>query len=154
MMVGGSILAADAGNDTVHGGIHNDYLLGGTDTLDGGDHGDRLYGGEGDDTLDGGSGDDRLYGGLGSDTVDGGSGNDLFLGTAAELTGDHIQDFARGDRLVVRDRDLSHLYGTKATSRITLGGEWWEYVTPSGPEMPTAQFRTHWDGNATTIWLV
>ncbi|HZH26986.1 MAG TPA: hypothetical protein VEY95_07380 [Azospirillaceae bacterium] len=174
MMVGGSILAAGAGNDTVHGGGHNDYLLGGTgndrvhgqgghdwlygeagsDTLDGGDHGDRLYGGEGDDTLDGGSGDDRLYGGLGSDTVYGGHGYDLFLGTAAELIKDHIQDFARGDRLVVLDQDLSHLYGTKATSRIALGDDWWEYVSLSGPDLSTAQFRTYWDGNATTIWLV
>ncbi|HZH27732.1 MAG TPA: calcium-binding protein, partial [Azospirillaceae bacterium] len=174
MMVGGSILVADAGNDTVHGGIHNDYLLGGTgndqvhgqgghdwlygeagsDTLNGGDHGDRLYGGDGSDTLDGGSGDDRLYGGLGSDTVYGGSGNDLFLGTAAELTGDHIQDFGRGDRLVVLGRNLSHLSGTAATSRVGVGSEWWEYVTLSGPEMSMARFQAYWDGTKTDIWLV
>ncbi|HZH27708.1 MAG TPA: calcium-binding protein [Azospirillaceae bacterium] len=167
-------LLGGTGNDRLEGQGGHDWLYGeaGSDTLNGGDHGDRLYGGTGSDTLDGGSGDDSLYGGsesdtlrggdgvdrihsgLGSDTVYGGLGNDLFIGTAEELIKDHIQDFARGDRLVVLDRDLSHLYGTKATSRITLGDDWWEYVTLSGPDLSTAQFRTHWDGTGTTIWLV
>ncbi|HZH27711.1 MAG TPA: calcium-binding protein [Azospirillaceae bacterium] len=106
MMVGGSILAADAGNDTVHGGGHNDYLLGGTgndrlegqgghdwlygeagnDTLNGGDHGDRLYGGEGDDTLIGYWGNDWLYGDNGNDTLHGGAEMDTLYGGAGDDT--------------------------------------------------------------------
>lgn len=74
-------------------------FMGGTDTFSGGKGADRFntYGGN-----------DRLYGGGGADRLHGGSGSDTFVfGSAKDSTsksGDHILDFARGDRI-----DLSYV---------------------------------------------
>ena len=55
-----SALVAEAGNDSLNGGIGND-------SLDGGNGDDTLNDGDGNDSLDGGTGNDKLYGGLGDD---------------------------------------------------------------------------------------
>jgi len=64
-------IIADAGNDSVFGGLGSDTLYGstGSDVLDGGDDDDVLYGEDGDELLIGGSGADTIDGGEGFDTA-------------------------------------------------------------------------------------
>ena len=84
------------GNDEVRGNTANNILSGGA-----GD--DALFGYEGTDTLYGGGGIDSLTGGIGADTMSGGAGGDAFRGTAAQLNGDIITDFAVGDQIIITD---------------------------------------------------
>jgi Ca2+-binding RTX toxin-like protein len=87
----GNWIIADAGHDSVSGGLGSDTLYGSTghDTLNGGDDNDTLYGEGGDDALWGNAGADRLLGGDGADalrgedgddTLDGGAGTDQLVG--------------------------------------------------------------------------
>jgi Ca2+-binding RTX toxin-like protein len=62
-----------------------------------------VSGGAGTDSIRGSSGKDTLNGGAGNDTVTGGSGQDLFRGTASELSGDTITDFAVNESILVAD---------------------------------------------------
>ncbi|MCC7509529.1 MAG: hypothetical protein IT464_09155 [Planctomycetes bacterium] len=85
-----------AGNDTITGGDHKDFIYGGlgNDTLSGGADGDWIWGGPGDDELNGGAGNDYLHlgdgedqtakGGAGEDTIWGGPGNDTLCGKEAD----------------------------------------------------------------------
>lgn len=66
-----------------------------------------ITGNAGNNTLVGLGGDDMLIGLAGADRLTGGSGNDTFLGTRADLNGDTITDFSRGDRIVFSDASLS-----------------------------------------------
>lgn len=79
--------AAGDGNDTISG-------LGGNDVI---------AGGIGNDIIDGGTGNDTISGGAGVDRMAGGAGADLFTDTRSNLNGDTIDDFARGDRIVLTD---------------------------------------------------
>ena len=67
------ILAGDARDNVLDGGLGNDTLYGGPgggdDVMDGGPGNDRIFGGQGDDTLVGGPGADSFYGGHGQDVV-------------------------------------------------------------------------------------
>jgi len=78
----GSIIFANAGNDTVTGTSAGDEIAGGAgnDTLNGGGGEDSLFGNLGDDTLNGGAGGDSLNGGSGDDTIVGGAGSDTLNG--------------------------------------------------------------------------
>jgi len=86
--LGGMIISAGAGNDTVTG-------TSSADTIRGDANNDIIYGGDGNDILDGGAGFDTLYGGNGDDTFlvgadvanvtdafDGGAGIDTVQATA------------------------------------------------------------------------
>ena len=63
-----------------------------------------ITGNGGSNTLVGLAGNDTLIGLSGADRLTGGSGNDTFLGTRADLNGDTITDFSRGDRIVLATR--------------------------------------------------
>ena len=76
--------------------------LDGNDSLSGGGGADTLLGGAGADTLNGGAGDDDLNGGAGTDLYVGGAGKDDFIFTHGEISGDTVQDFAKGDHLVLQ----------------------------------------------------
>ncbi len=96
--VGGTIFG-NAGNDTLIGGA-------GVERLEGGFGADTLFGGAGDDSLVGNNGNDILNGGMGMDMLSGGAGLDVFHGTFAELAGDVIADFERGDAIRIADAAL------------------------------------------------
>lgn len=64
---------------------------------------DRIFGGAGNDGLNGGDGNDVISGGGGNDFMWGGAGSDTFIDTMADLAGDTIRDFDRGDRIVLSD---------------------------------------------------
>lgn len=66
-----------------------------------------MFGGELGDVLTGGSGDDHLNGGAGTNILKGGPGDDYFYGTAAEMNGDTITDFAAGDKIKITGGDFS-----------------------------------------------
>jgi Ca2+-binding RTX toxin-like protein len=87
-------LTGNSGGNLLSGLDGNDYLdaLGGADTL---------LGGAGADTLLGGAGDDRIDGGAGADLFVGGSGRDDFVLNRGEAAGDIIQDFTKGDDIVL-----------------------------------------------------
>ena len=51
----------------------------------------------------GGSGADTIVANSAANRMTGGGGNDTFRGTAANLNGDTITDFSRGDRIVMSD---------------------------------------------------
>ena len=51
----------------------------------------------------GGSGADTLIGNSAANSLTGGNGNDTFQGTLANLGGDTITDFSRGDRILLTD---------------------------------------------------
>ncbi|PZQ60674.1 MAG: hypothetical protein DI570_13805 [Phenylobacterium zucineum] len=74
---------------------------GGADYIDGGSGTDTLEGGAGNDTLLGGAGNDDLHGGAGADLFTGGAGKDSFHFRFGEAAGDRIQDFAKGDTIVL-----------------------------------------------------
>ncbi len=120
-------LGANAGNDTIVGGIGDDLAYGnaGDDLIYGGDGADTLRGREDNDTLLGGAGidnilgedgDDRIIGGAGADFLSGGLGNDTFAlsdpldGSAIPATdggGDTVIDGAEG----ALDNDVLDLRG-------------------------------------------
>ena len=87
--------AAGDGNDTISGAGGNDFIAGGI----------------GNDVIDGGTGDDSLSGGPGADRLTGGVGADLFTDTRSNLNGDTIEDFGRGDRVVLTDATLGSSLG-------------------------------------------
>ena len=78
----------------------------GNDTISGGGGNDTIAGGIGNDVIDGGTGNDAISGGAGADRLAGGAGDDLFTDTRSNLNGDAIDDFARGDRIVLTDATL------------------------------------------------
>ncbi|MXQ11755.1 Ig-like domain-containing protein [Microvirga makkahensis] len=83
--------------DTISGGIGNDFLVGGN-------YGDRLYGY---------GGNDRLYGGQGADLLDGGSGRDAFVFNAKPKKGavDTILDFNLLEDRIVLDSAVFDVLG-------------------------------------------
>ncbi len=108
----GSLLGtADA---SITGNGVNNRLDGnaGANTLQGQGGNDTIYGLDGADALSGGDGNDTLEAGAGTDTLTGGLGNDRFVfRTLAEVAGDTIMDFVRGDRI-----DLARLDANTTTS--------------------------------------
>jgi Ca2+-binding RTX toxin-like protein len=64
---------------------------------------ENAIGGSGADTLIGNGAANMLSGRGGSDILTGGLGSDTFQGSRAELNGDAITDFSRGDRIVISD---------------------------------------------------
>jgi Ca2+-binding RTX toxin-like protein len=94
------------GNDTFTGSSGADRIFG----LDGND---RLNGADGNDVIDGGNGNDFLQGGFGSDTLTGGAGRDTFrwddfgTGDTYATKDDVVTDFARGDKIDIRQVDVS-----------------------------------------------
>jgi Ca2+-binding RTX toxin-like protein len=118
------------GNDSITGGIWDDFLYGyaGDDKLYGRGEADRLNGGIGKDMLDGGSGNDRLiggdgndslYGSTGADRINGDAGADLFVfksvkdSAVSSLGRDTINDFSRtqGDKIDLKAIDASTKLG-------------------------------------------
>jgi Ca2+-binding RTX toxin-like protein len=97
----GKNLVGTDDNDTLLGGIGNDFINGrkGSDSLDGGASDDSIYGGRGLDTLTGSSGNDILFGGRGADSLDGGIGNDSLYGGKGDdtLLGGLGDDFLSGE---------------------------------------------------------
>jgi len=96
------------GNVNIARGVLIENAIGGSgaDTLIGNDAANRLAGGNGNDTLIGGNGRDSLIGGNGSDT---------FRDTVANLGGDTITDFRRGDRIVLTDATIGLSIGWSGT---------------------------------------
>jgi Ca2+-binding RTX toxin-like protein len=100
------------GDDRVEGGAGDDFGGGGigADTVSGGDGRDELFGDAGDDELkgqagsdsiNGGAGDDEITGGPGRDFLFGGDGDDRFVFRNEEDGVDDVDDFSRGDDLLV-----------------------------------------------------
>ncbi len=83
---------------------------------------DQLVGNAANNGLSGGGGSDVLSGGSGSDTLIGGADGDIFRGTAAELSGDTISDFAFGDRIVISNATLSSFTFSLDDSTLTYSG--------------------------------
>ena len=92
----------------------------GNDTISGGGGNDTIAGGIGNDAIDGGTGNDILSGGAGADGLTGGAGADLFTDSRANLNGDTITDFARGDRIVLTDAATGSNFGLNG-SVLTYG---------------------------------
>jgi hypothetical protein len=109
----GGIVYGNAGNDRLIGGA-------GVDRFQGGYGADLLWGGDGADLLSGDAGRDELAGGGGADIMAGGAGIDLFRGTRAELAGDTILDFERGETIRITDADIAAV--TSDGNRVDLGG--------------------------------
>jgi hypothetical protein len=85
---------------------------------------ENAIGGSGADTLVGNSAANVLSGRSGSDNLTGGNGNDVFRDTMANLGGDTITDFARGDRIVLTNATLGLPVGLTAGSlgsQLTFG---------------------------------
>lgn len=85
---------------------------------------ENAIGGSGADTLIGNGAANILSGRSGSDSLTGGSGADVFRDTLANLGGDTITDFARGDRIVLTDATLGMSAGLSAGpsgSHLTFG---------------------------------
>jgi hypothetical protein len=77
-------------------------------TVDGNDLGDTFRANDGGDTFVGGAGNDTIVPGAGTDMLTGGAGANVFTGTAANLNGDTITDFVRGDKIIITDADPAH----------------------------------------------
>ena len=109
----GMLFAGAGGDDMLVGGPGQDQLSGdeGNDVLVGNGGADALFGQEGDDVLTGGAGADYLIGG---------AGGDVFTDTAANLNGDTISGFERGDRIVLTDAVLGSGLGWTGT-QLTYG---------------------------------
>ncbi|MBB3998181.1 right-handed parallel beta-helix repeat-containing protein [Aureimonas pseudogalii] len=111
--IGADTLGGGLGNDTIHGGAGDDLIRGedGDDTLFGEDGDDGLRGGTGHDIIHGGAGNDMLWGEDGNDTLDGGAGRDNYYGGAGndtfilrkgEVDDDRINDYGKGDTVVLQ----------------------------------------------------
>ena len=104
-IVGGSVICALGGNDTITPSINASTFAGaghdfinlasgkgfvsagpGNDRVIGSPGLDRIFGGPGSDTLDGRGGTDRLSGGDGNDTISGGAGADQLFGNLGRDT--------------------------------------------------------------------
>jgi hypothetical protein len=118
------IVHGTAGSDPLIGGSGRDFFMGhdGADTITAYAEDDGLSGGGGNDELNGGPGNDILVGGAGADELTGGEGLDLFVGTATELSGDTISDFAISDRIVISDLDLAGFTYSLSGSTLTYTG--------------------------------
>ncbi len=81
---------------------------------------ENAIGGSGADQIIGNGAANVLSGRGGSDMLTGGGGTDAFLGTAAELGGDTITDFSRGDRIVITDAALGSAFAWSG-SQLTYG---------------------------------
>jgi serralysin len=81
---------------------------------------ENAIGGSGADTLIGNGAANTLSGRGGSDVLTGGDGNDTFRDTLANLSGDTIADFDRGDRIVLTDAALGLGMGLSG-SQLTYG---------------------------------
>jgi Ca2+-binding RTX toxin-like protein len=94
----------NAANNVLTGNSYANILSGldGNDYLSGGNGADTLLGGAGGDTVAGGAGDDDLNGGAGIDLYIGGAGKDDYILVHGEIAGDTVQDFAKGDHLLLR----------------------------------------------------
>ncbi len=106
-----------------------DQLIGNSaaNTLAGLAGSDTLNGMGGIDNLDGGKGNDKLDGGRGIDLLTGGAGNDRFIFNTVGESGDHIADFATGDRIVLSSAGFGHhgtgmLDASMFHSGSTIGG--------------------------------
>jgi Ca2+-binding RTX toxin-like protein len=126
----GSLLGT-AGASITGNGLNNrlDGNAGGN-SLEGLGGNDTIYGLAGSDTLRGGEGNDTLEGGEGVDTLEGGAGNDRFVfRSLAEVDGDTILDFVRGDRIDVSRLDAiagtstNDTFAFRGTSGITGAGQ-------------------------------
>ena len=114
-LTGNVVIARGTVIENAIGGTGNDQLVG-----NGADN--RLTGGGGADLLYGGLGSDTLFGGSGGDTLTGGGGGDVFRGTAADLSGDTIVDFAVGDRIVIGDASMAGFTYSVSGSTLTYTG--------------------------------
>lgn len=95
-----------------------------------------------DDIMTGGAGNDTIAGHGGRDILTGGGGADVFIGTASELNGDTITDFAADDRIIVsnatfqtftfalNDHTLSFTGGALTLSSLPIG----RFVANYAPE--------------------
>jgi Ca2+-binding RTX toxin-like protein len=135
------LLSGSGGDDTIDGGGGDDQLFGddGTDLLNGdagadfiaggagndelrGDDGDDILNGDvGNDLIFGGAGNDMLTGGAGADVLIGGGGSDIFKGTRAELAGDTLKDFGRGDRIFISDATIANFTFQLSGNVLTFG---------------------------------
>jgi serralysin len=85
---------------------------------------ENAIGGSGADTLIGNGAANMLSGRGGSDLLAGGNGNDLFQDTIANLGGDTITDFSRGDRIILTNATLGLAMGLivgSSGSQLTFG---------------------------------
>ena len=89
---------------------------------------ENAIGGSGADTIIGNDAANKLSGRGGSDVLTGGSGSDTFQDTIANLSGDAITDFSRGDRIVITDAaaglgmSLSGNQLTYGSASLTVSG--------------------------------
>jgi Ca2+-binding RTX toxin-like protein len=100
-MVGDTVGAygEGTGNDAMYGDSGNDILFGdgGDDTISGGGGNDSLDGQDGDDVLRGDAGDDALSGGTGTDELRGGGDADEFIFDDGQSgVGDGVRDVIAG----------------------------------------------------------
>jgi Ca2+-binding RTX toxin-like protein len=113
------------GNDMLFGGGGTNLILGnlGNDTLTAGPGQDVLRGGQGDDSIAGGAGNDFISGDLGNDTESGGAGADLFHGSQ-NIGIDRVLDFnyAQGDRVELDPGTTFALSQVGSDTIIDLGG--------------------------------
>lgn len=125
----------------INGGSGNDIITGSA-----GD--DVINGGIGIDTLLGGIGNDTLAGGVGIDILTGGVGNDLFQDIAASLNGDHITDFALGDRIdITNAKDFTKITLSYLDDGTGTGGNL--HLSGVGG-LAGAGIDIHFDGSFTT----
>jgi Ca2+-binding RTX toxin-like protein len=126
-----TLIGTDPVKDVFFGGLGKDRLEGraNDDTLDGGADDDTVLGeagndlirgGTGADSLDGGTGDDTIEPGAGIDIITLGAGKDVLQGTAAELVGDSLRDFAIEDQIVVLGKSYSQIQITATADGNSL----------------------------------
>jgi Ca2+-binding RTX toxin-like protein len=83
---------------------------------------ENAIGGSGADRIIGNGAANMLSGRGGIDVLTGGLGTDTFQGTRAELNGDVITDFSRGDRIVIADAALGGFSFNFADSLLSYSG--------------------------------
>ena len=99
----------------------NLYEDAGVSTITGNNSDNQLTGNSSANTISAGIGVDVLIGGGGGDTLTGGPGDDTFRGTIAELHGDTITDFVRGDRLHITNANPASFSFTRSGDQISFG---------------------------------
>ncbi len=115
-----SMVWGDAGDDTILGGPHEDWLYGGAgnDTMEGrGDH-DTIVGGRGLDEILGGSGSDLILGGPGNDNIGGDNGPDGIIPGA----GDDVVDGGNGEDVVSYEDSANPIDANLANGAVTGWG--------------------------------